>query len=261
VLGAARSGTSAVAQALLSVGYEGCQEGHFFDLLAHWAVGLDRFIDLKGDEIAGDRDTLAARFSREYLGSALDALFLTAAGDAFSTSMWIDKTPTSDMIYLAPRLKRIWPQARFIFMRRRFFENVESRRRKFAAYNFHRNCEEWGQSMDAWLEIRSLLPGCAIEIDQFHMMRNPGAAALSIGRLAGWTGEMISRFEQSLSHDWPQRTAEFGGAPLSKSSMGWSPAEIDSYDKLCAKSMREFGYSEGEGYFEGHESELGIRVF
>src|SRR6202022_2510678 len=42
-LGAARSGTSAMAQALLKLGrYKGHQEGHLLDLLAHWSVSLDR---------------------------------------------------------------------------------------------------------------------------------------------------------------------------------------------------------------------------
>jgi len=51
ILGAARSGTSAVAHALLTAaGFEGNEEGHLFDMLTPLLAGARRFDDSKADE-------------------------------------------------------------------------------------------------------------------------------------------------------------------------------------------------------------------
>jgi hypothetical protein len=79
VLGAARSGTSAVAQALLKLNrFTGHQEGHLLDLLAHFSVALDRFYVEKSDERLPGRDTTVALVPQKYFQSALDGMFIDA---------------------------------------------------------------------------------------------------------------------------------------------------------------------------------------
>ena len=121
ILGAARSGTTAMTQALLKL-FPGHMEGHMIDLLAHLAVSTNRFYAQKADERAIYKDTMISGISKNYVQDALDAMFMWMMRDMFPAGRWVEKTPNSDMIHLAPRFKKIWPKSRFIFMKRRFFE-------------------------------------------------------------------------------------------------------------------------------------------
>lgn len=54
-----------------------------------------------------------------------------AAESLHKEKIWVDKTPDPRMIKCVPRLKRAWPNAKFIFVKRRGIENLESRIKKF----------------------------------------------------------------------------------------------------------------------------------
>jgi len=51
------------------------------------------------------------------------------ANQPFSSAHWVDKTPNLDIVRSADILYRIWPEAKFIYMKRRGIENVMSRLR------------------------------------------------------------------------------------------------------------------------------------
>jgi hypothetical protein len=204
ILGAARSGTSALAQALLKLGiFEGHEEGHMLDLLAHFSVTLQRFYGLKYDEIAGGRNTAVARIPIEFMREGLDRIFIGAVQQLFPSSRWIDKTPNSDMVHLAPRFKKIWPRSRFIFMRRRFLENAASRSRKFPQLPFERSAKEWSQVMGAWLQVRPHLEGDAIEIDQMFLSEEPELVGERLTRFLSLTEAEGARLSQALRYDLP----------------------------------------------------------
>ena len=217
ILGAARSGTTAVAQALLKL-FPGHMEGHLIDLLAHLAVSTNRFYAQKFDERASDKDTMISGVSKDYVQDALDAVFMGMMRDMFPPGRWVEKTPNSDMIYLAPRFKKIWPKSRFIFMKRRFFENLQSRLRKFPSYSFERNCGEWSQAMAAWLQVRPQLGGGAIEIDQDYLSAKPEGVASALRSFLGLTEVEARRFGQVLGNNRPERTSE-----LSDRILTWTP--------------------------------------
>src|ERR1700733_2173076 len=133
ILGAARSGTSAVAQSLLRLDqFKGYGEGHLLDVLAHLSVALAHFNSQKAVERS--RDTTVALVSREILEASLDEMAIRMICAIFPGGRWIDKTPNADMIHLAPRFRKIWPKSCFIFMKRRFLENSASRVVKFPSY-------------------------------------------------------------------------------------------------------------------------------
>jgi sulfotransferase family protein len=124
ILGAARSGTSAIAHALLAAAdYEGNEEGHLFDMLAPLELAGRRFNASKADERLAGRNTTVARVPRVFIDEALNSIVVTAARLLFPTGRWLDKTPSTNMVFLAPRFRRIWPNARFVFMKRRAVEN------------------------------------------------------------------------------------------------------------------------------------------
>jgi hypothetical protein len=250
ILGAARSGTSALTQGLLKLGiFEGHEEGHVFDLMAHFAVTLTKFYDLKFDEISLRRNTAISRIPIALFNERLDFILVDLARRLFPSARWIDKTPNSDMVHLAPRFRKIWPQSRFIFMRRRFLENAASRARKFPDYAFERNAQEWGHAMGAWLQVRSQLHGTAIEIDQKFLKDEPQLVANRLADFLSLSAKHELLLLQALRHDLPERTATGQESPYNISNMGWGDQEKAFFDQYCKHEMLAFGYSVDESYF------------
>jgi hypothetical protein len=250
ILGAARSGTSAITQALLKLGiFEGHEEGHLLDLLAHFSVALNKFYELKYDEIAGDRDTAITRVPIEFMHEGLDRILIEAVRELFPTSRWIDKTPNSDMVHLATRFRKIWPRSRFIFMRRRFIENAASRSRKFPEHDFGRSAREWGNAMDGWLQIRSQLHGCAVEIDQKFLGEEPELVASRLRPFLSLSDTEEARFAQALRYDLPERTSASHRECHDIEEMGWDETERRCFSQYCERPMTAFGYSTTPSYY------------
>jgi hypothetical protein len=249
VLGAARSGTSAMAGGLLQTQrYLGYGEGHILDLLAHWTERLRRFYALKYDDTLPGRNTMIEHVPMEFMQEGLHHIFIETIRQLFGTGYWLDKTPNSDSIHLAPRFLEIWPNARFIFMRRRALENIASRARKFPEYNFAKNCREWHDAMHAWLSVRDRLQGAAIEVDQLYLALYSDQAAERVSDFLG-LDEVESRLlAQVFAHDRPQRTAETLDEVLDLANMGWHESWITEFDRVCQPLMDEYGYTTDTSY-------------
>jgi hypothetical protein len=249
VMGTARSGTSAMAQALLKL-FPGHMEGHFIDLLAHLAVSTENFYDQKSDEMAAHKHTMVSAVSRNYVDDALDAIFVNTMQNIFKGGRWVEKTPNSNMIHLAPRLKKMWPKSRFIFMKRRFFENLQSRIRKFPNYDFERNCNEWSQAMAAWSSVRSKLTRAAIEVDQDYLSEQPKEVALALRNFLSIPEIEAKRLGQALENDRPERTSELTDRRVDQKGMRWTEVQIAKFEENCLKWMDAYGYSTDRSYFK-----------
>ena len=259
VLGAARSGTSAMAQALLKLGsYKGHQEGHVLDLLAHLSVSLSRFYDEKADDAVKGQDTTISQVPMLFFDGALNEVFIRTMRSLFPEGAWIDKTPNSNMVYLAPRFLQIWPNARFIFMKRRFFENVVSRSRKFPLNDFGRNCREWSNAMNAWLEVRGNLHSVAVEVDQDFLIHSPAAAAASLKNLLNLSDDQFILLEQAFKYDRPERTSNSGASYCDISNMGWGTKELEEFKRTCSKPMDAYGYALDSNYYRPECSNNGL---
>jgi len=249
VLGAARSGTSAMASGLMQTRrYLGYEEGHILDLLAHWTERLRRFYDLKYDDTLPGRNTMIEHVPMEFMQEGLIHVFVEMIRQLFGTGYWLEKTPNSDSIHLAPRFLEIWPNARFIFMRRRALENIASRARKFPQYNFAKNCHEWHDAMEAWLSVRDRLQGAAIEVDQIYLGRHPNQAAEGVSAFLNLDDVEKRLLAQGFAHERPQRTAETLDEVLDLAAMGWHESWIAEFDRVCRPLMEQYGYTTDASY-------------
>ncbi|MGO9593466.1 MAG: sulfotransferase [Steroidobacteraceae bacterium] len=254
ILGAARSGTSAVTQALLRLPrFEGEEEGHALDLLAHFSVCLEKFYRRKADELG--RRTMVARVPRQYFDDAIDHLFRDLAADCYRQEYWVEKTPNSDAVYLAPRFRKIWPRARFIFMKRRGIENVKSRQTKFPGVDFALHCKDWASAMTAWRLVREQLRGCAIEVDLLHLAQQPRAAGAQLGRFLGLDESEIDSVGQFFSSERPQRTGASLSCVVDPAEIDWDAAMWNTFKENCAESMHAFKYGFGSDYFQDGASD------
>jgi hypothetical protein len=184
----------------------------------------------------------------EFMQQGLNHIFVQVIRQLFGTGYWLDKTPNSDSIYLAPRFLEIWLNARFIFMRRRALENIASRARKFPQYNFAKNCHEWHDSMRAWLNVRDRLRGAAIEVDQLYLGLYPDLAAERVSSFLGLDEVETRLLAQVFAHDRPQRTAATLDEVLDLASLGWHESWIAEFDRVCRPLMDEYGYTTDTTY-------------
>lgn len=249
ILGAVRSGTTAVMQALSSqTRFVGPGEGHLLDLSMHLYMLVQKIYAERRPVWEAGLHTLITAVPESFLLDAVRHCFVELAKARFPSGHWLDRTPTSEMIVAAPLLKAIWPHARFIFLKRRGIENVQSQLRRFAGTDFEGACRTWADSMASWTVVRERLGGSAIEIEHLDLARHPGQAADGIGRLLSLTGPELSRVRQALASVKPERSTDSFADVSCMASTGWTTGQVDVFREVCGGAMRGFGYSEDRSY-------------
>jgi len=182
VLGAARSGTTVLCLALkTATRYRGFPEGHVLDIACRLAGSVASHFEKKDGWIPLD---ISAGY---HLGRVTHAFFenealnlLRRLASQYTTPFWFDKTPTYQMVASVPVLAQAWPNARFVFMKRRGLENLCSRLRKFANCNFRLNCHDWSLIMAGWRAVRAAIPVLFIEFDQRMLLQEPYSVAANL---------------------------------------------------------------------------------
>ncbi len=251
VLGAPRSGTSAVTQALIAATpYTGFQEGHVIDVLSPLLYALQRFYNSKKDDIEiPGRYTMIKKIPQEYFINGIGELMVKAVEPLFPGKYWCEKTPNADMIWSAPQLLRLWPNAKFIFCKRRPFENLASRIRKFRGVEFEGHCLAWTGCMEAWRDVRERLTGRALELDQNFLARHPDSAAEAIGALLNLTADHLTELRTVLKLHQPERTGTSVEKIVDPAELDWDATQWATFERICAPTMKHFGYSRDETYY------------
>ena len=256
VLGSARSGTSALAQGLLgATRYVGHEEGHLLDIVPEITKTIGDHYARRGEEWS-ERATMISSVPQVYFENFLRQMFVDLARRLFPSGRWIDKTPRVSMITAAIELRTIWPNARFVYMRRRGLENIRSRLIKFPTVSFEAHCLDWEHSLAEWRRVRSSLAGAAIEVDQNLLAREPERVAGEIGELLELSDAERMRLAASFRNEWPERSAAHSDAPPSIHTIGWTVEQREMFGAVCSGAMHAFGYAETEDYYlEGASSD------
>jgi len=251
VLGGPRSGTSAIAQSLIiATSYKGYNEGHILDLLFPLLDALRRFYEKKAQIPIADRTTMMiSKLPEERFIEAISVIFADAVRRLFPSRHWCDKTPTQDMICSAPTVVQIWPNAKFIFLKRRALENLLSRMRKFSHVPFERQCTEWTSYMDAWQSVRGALAGRALELDQHFLARHPDRSAEAISRLLALGPDEATKLASVLGGHQPERTSANLLDVADTKALNWDAERWAVFDRFCGRAMAAYGYSRDQSYY------------
>jgi hypothetical protein len=252
VIGAARSGTSALFAALIeTTRYRGFVEGHVLDVAARMIADLNA-------HLAEKRQALPASDMAAYhLGQNADALLragmrelLRCAAAGYSTPFWVDKTPSREMTQSVPMLAETWPNARFIFMKRRALENVMSRRRKFPDHPFVVFCRDWAEIMSEWRSVRTSIPERFIELEQRTLLGDPAGVAARVGGFLALDGAEIAALTTRLGSLRTEVTDPSARTITDISNTGWSEEMVEIFRAVCGAEMAAYGYTWDERYAE-----------
>ena len=243
VLGAQRSGTSAMGMALRKTGrYAGHGEGHLITLLPELVETTAAHYRRDSQHAAPGQFTTLATVPPRVIQDGLQAMFTAITRAQFPTGYWMDKTPGDTMIRAAPLLRRVWPGARFIFMKRRGIDNVESRRRKFPQIAFADHCHAWADAMMAWDDVHAELAPVSVEIDQLTMARQPAQAVEQIKSLLTLTEDETAQMLTALATDRPQRTSHSFADAADIAALDWDQDQRRQFETICGTAMLRFGY-------------------
>ncbi|HEY5299823.1 MAG TPA: sulfotransferase [Acetobacteraceae bacterium] len=248
ILGSPRSGTSAMAAALrASTRYRGYDEGHLISLLPQLMATVAAHYRDSAQSLSSW--TMLATVAQSHVEARLRAVFIEMARERFGTPYWIDKTPLNHMIAGAPLLAAMWPNARFIFMKRRAIENIASRMRKFSGSVFEKHCRDWSDAMQLWAKVRGGLDARAREVEQLTLAREPDKVAVALSPFLDLSPEEGAAFRKALALQRTEQTGARVDATIGLAQTGWPPAEQELFRRICGPAMRLYGYSEDPGYF------------
>jgi hypothetical protein len=246
ILGPARSGTSAITLALLeSASYVGTGEGHLLPLAHALVSTIDQYYQRR----AHDPHTILGRVPIDAFQKLIRRSFVNLASDLFPTVRWLDKTPTVEMVRASVLMKEIWPNARFIFMKRRVIENVLSRLRRFPEDSTERHYSDWAAVMTAWLAVRDKLGDAVLEIEHRQLVLEPDAVAMSIATFLQLPDAAAARFLRHVNKSRPEQTDENFGAIYSLDRLGLDENDAQRLRAVCDPIMQALGYSYDDSYY------------
>jgi hypothetical protein len=248
ILGTTRSGTSSISLGLLRSGrYAGAGEGHFLELLGSLHAAVDQYYDGHSEALMPNVGTMLKRIPEDLFLNKIEQIFIELISDIFPNRYWIDKTPSSRMVELSPTLLGLWPNSRFIFMKRRALENVVSKVRKFNQ-SFASSCREWTGVMNSWLNVRDVLKNAAIEMDQIDVAIAPLNAANLIAKHIDLPDKYVGAFTSALANDRPEMTTDSFPAIMDFNEMSWSVEEKQEFLRICGPTMESYGYTYDRKY-------------
>jgi hypothetical protein len=245
VTGSVRSGTSAVAWALMrATRYKGFAEGHVIDVAAALIAAVQSHLDEKHRFLpaASVVDFHLVHYPVIRVGAEVQRLLRRLAG-GFTTPFWIDKTPSHEMIVSIPIVAETWPNGRFIFMKRRGLENIMSRLRKFSTAQFEGSCRRWAEIMAEWRKVRSTIPGKFLELDQRTLLHDPDGSALQVGTLLGLPATEIDALATQLRVLRPEVTDSPERVISHIDETAWSSEMIETFRRMCGPEMEAYGYT------------------
>ena len=243
IRGMQRSGTSIMARALQRLGILGFGEGHlWFEALKPMTRLLDPEwmppLRLQPMALGEGRERVLAA----HVALAIDDFHRSHLDPAISR--WLDKSPGTDPITVAPALAATFPGAQFLFLHRNPISVVDSGLRKWGddLQTFERLCREWRQTMRAWREARARLGGRALELSQHDLASAPRETARRLCAFLGQVPGEQAVFEvlartRTLSSFPDRPPGSYGQA------VGWSAAREARLVTLCSEEMAIWGYS------------------
>jgi len=247
IIGAARSGTSILALAIRStMKIPFYAEGHFLPAMNYVVSSIDNYYSSKS---RASENMAISHIKKDDLIIEIQKLFFNTYNSLYQSSIWLDKTPEFEMIDAVPIIAKTWPNAKFIFAKRRGIENINSRLIKFPTVPFEVHCKLWSASMTSWLEVRKSVVDSSIEIEQRDIEINPKMVSKRICDFLNIGEESVELIYDIFTSKRPESTSVYRAVDLDLNNTGWTAEQIKIYKEHCSDISKKFGYSETADYY------------
>ena len=250
VLGSARSGTSIITTAIKSgANISGCNEGHFLPLISFLMQQIELYYSKK-EFLMNKTGFMVSHTNCDDLMEKILEVFGNICDSFYEDEVWVDKTPDMGMIKASPYLLRIWPNARFIYAKRRGIECINSRLKKFPNVPFKTHCNIWKICMESWILVRESLHNHYIEVDQREIALNSELMSQKIGIFLDLDNYKVEQINNAFCNERPEYTG--GKENLEAKNIeefGWSEQQIKTFREICGSINKKTGYSETSSYY------------
>jgi hypothetical protein len=153
------------------------------------------------------------------------------------------------MIEAIPSILQLYPDAYFIFAKRRGLENVLSRQKKFPDMPFVAYCKDWSASMNMWLKVKESIPSSQrLEIDQYDLAHHPLKVVTKLQKMLQLPDDYKNRLLEFFKTQKVERTADDWLA-VSIDELKWTSEEKSIFLKECGETLNLYGYSLDNNYF------------
>ncbi|MBE9197279.1 sulfotransferase [Synechocystis sp. LEGE 06083] len=241
VVGSPRAGTTAVGNALReALGAKNYGEHHFLFLAKKMEDTISEYF--RKYHTRNDKGTFINDISPALVKVKMSQQIKELYASWQPGGYFVDKTPGRNMLKSIPNIQQIWPEAKYVFCKRRAYENVKSRLVKFPHLTVEQHAKQWVEVMQSWREIRRKLPeGSYIEVDQ-HDLRGEAAAGLvdKMSEVLQIDSEEVYGYIASKS---PQKSNYSGG---NENMNGLE----ETVSQICSDEMVKWAYSnDHNGYY------------
>jgi hypothetical protein len=240
LVGSPRSGTTALAGAMLAAKYNGFYEGNFLGIIERIDNIVNQYFAVFG---SNNPLVLTSRLSNEEVKMEIHLLLKRLFERENPKTPWFDKS--GNLITSIPAILKLWPNAHFIFAKRRAIENILSRIKKFPNHSFEFHCRDWAAIMASWRNVREIVPGLkAIEVDQQDMIQTPDETAVRVASFLSLAPEQRESFAKFLGNRRPERTSPGTEQIISSfEHVPWSEEQRATFLHHCSVEMEAFGYT------------------
>jgi len=258
VLGAARSGTSAMLRGLRDGGggFFAWDEGHLLGALPALFGSIRSAWDQRAATIPRPPGAFAvdhldlARLLRGVVQTFHDT-YADAARRA-GRPRWADKTPSAEAVAAAPLLAQLYPRGRFIFMHRHPLKVFLSRMRKFPNFRVAAGAINYALIGRLWWEAKSVLPAEQfIELAQADLSLRPDVVAATLARALDLDDRQASAMADYFRTARPESTGSSDdAAEVFLEDLDWPADDQQFVREVCAEPAAAWGYSlsrDGDG--------------
>jgi hypothetical protein len=234
IVGLPRSGTSTLVHALRAIGFGGYAEGHLLGLLPMLEETLARYYETwKADNVDG---TMLNNMKLDDLISRYRVAFRNIFEELVGPPPWLDKNAVPYVMPYLHVIQSVWPEASFIFARRRPIDFIFSARGKFPARPIEHFFEVIAFTFNNWEQQKPHLKRY-IEVDQseFH-----GAEILADKLLTFL--QLESKFRPVLIENLRlqvERTAS-SYVPHELEDLCLASEQIEMFNKQCGAVMDQY---------------------
>lgn len=251
ILGNPRSGSSLITACLKQVLHiQGYNEGHFLKYMPKYQTLTDTIFSNRSlHEI--HKDVGFGNINKEIFMHNIYLAFKNSYESLFDQSQtyWLDKTPIV-FINLVHIINQLWPNAKFIVLKRRSLENIQSRIKKFTNTSFEQHCIEWHNTMNTWFYLdKNFITNRFIEIEHYDILFNSDNVGYQIASFLPEYKEYAKQITEYIQTHHPQSTTGFKPIILDINTIDWSKEQKITHDKICSETLSLYKYSTDSNYF------------